>query len=73
MSVTAQLSDIKAAENIGSTPESLAIQLLLTLFSVQELRKGNCTKPRKEGIVMLDPTRITAIRGKMLFFTQACN
>lgn len=52
-----------AAENSSHTPESLATQLLLALFTEQELSHGNCTKPHRSEINLLDQTKIKAIKG----------
>ena len=46
---------VDRAEINGTTPEKLAVNLLSTMFSPQELARGNVTKPRKEGIIQLDP------------------
>ena len=54
---------LSAAENAGTTPEALAVQLLTAIFTDEELQTGNCTKPRKSGIVQLDQVKIKAIRG----------
>ena len=54
---------INRAEINGTTPEKLAVNLLRAMFSPQELARGNVTKPRKDGINQLDPTKIRAIRG----------
>lgn len=54
---------ISAAENASASPEALAVQLLVALFSEEELSKGNCTKPRKSGVILLDQVRLKAIRG----------
>ena len=53
-----------SAENSGITPEKLAVNLLLILFSEAELARGNCTKPQREDIQLLDQYKISAIRGK---------
>ena len=54
---------VASAENASASPEALAVQLLLVLFTEDELAHGNCTKPRKSGIVLLDPCRLRAKRG----------
>ena len=54
---------IVMAENSGATPERLAVNLLTVLFTETELANGNCTKPRKDGIMQLDGTKVKAIRG----------
>ena len=54
---------LSTAENAGTTPEALAVQLLTAIFTDEELQTGNCTKPRKSGIVQLDQVKIKAIRG----------
>lgn len=56
--------ELSRAENMGTTPEKLGIQLLFVLFTKEQLSKGNPTKPRKPGIQLLDQTKIKAIRGK---------
>ena len=38
---------IRAAENSSSTPEKLAVSLLLAVFSEEEIRCGNCSQPCK--------------------------
>ena len=60
--------DIAHAENSRS-PEKLAVQLLSAVFSDVELATGNCTQPRKKGIVLLDPEKVKAIRGEMSLLT----
>ena len=62
--VTLSADVLRGAENSSSTAEKLAVNLLLSLFSEQELATGNCTKPRKDGILLLDQVKISAIRGK---------
>lgn len=57
------MSKIRQAENARKTAESLAVNLLLAMFSEEELKKGNCTTPRREDITLLDQNRVSAIRG----------
>lgn len=42
----------------------MVVSLLTRLFSEKELSSGNCTKPRKERIVLLDQSKVLAIRGE---------
>ena len=58
---------ISAAENMGTTPKALSVQLLTAIFTDEELQRGNCTKPRKAGIVQLDQIKLKAIRGMYIF------
>ena len=51
---------LSAAENAGTTPEALAVNLLTTIFKEEELRQG---KPRKPGITQLDQVKVKGIRG----------
>lgn len=62
--ITLSADVLRGAENSSCTAEKLAVNLLLSLFSEQELATGNCTKPRKDGILLLDQVKISAIRGK---------
>ena len=62
---------IQRAENISQTPEALAVNLLLALFTDDELRKGNCTTPRRKDIVLLDQNRVQAIRGMAVLWITA--
>ena len=41
----------------NESPEKLAVGLLLLLFSSDELRQGNCTKPVRKDIKQLDSER----------------
>lgn len=54
------------AENVSTTPSKLAVHLLQALFTHEELSHGNCTKPMREDIVILDQKKIQAIRGKLM-------
>lgn len=54
---------IRNAEVTGLCPGKLAINLLVALFSYEELSTGNCTKPSREDICLLDQVKIQAIRG----------
>ena len=67
MEVTTDVSKIRQAENASKTAESLAVNLLLAMFSEEELKKGNCTTPRREDITLLDQNRVSAIRGMTLY------
>ena len=51
------------AENGGTSPEWLAVNLLMAIFTPDQLKMGKCTKPRMTGIIQLDRTKIQAIRG----------
>ena len=51
------------AENVSTTPQKLAMNLLTSLFLHEELVNGNCTKATREDIVLLDQKKIQAIRG----------
>ena len=55
--------DVTHAENVSTTPERLAINLLTILFTHEELSSGNCTKATRSDIKVLDPLKIQAIRG----------
>lgn len=50
-----------------TSPTNLAGALLELLFTQRELASGNATKPRLEGISMLDSERMSAIRGEYTF------
>lgn len=52
----------------SETPERLAVGLLLLLFTSDQLKRGNCTKPVRKDIDQLDPDRVWAIKCK-----YACN
>ena len=56
--------ELSKAENLETTPKKLALQLLFALLSREELSKGNLTIPRKSGVVLLNQTKVKAIRGK---------
>lgn len=59
------------AENISTTPGKLAVNLLQALFTHEEISTGNCTKPVRPDIIMLDPKKIQGIRGKtFIIFTR---
>ncbi len=53
---------IKFAEGISGTADKLALNLLTVLFTNEELRRGNCTTPRRADIVVLDDSKCNAIR-----------
>ena len=55
---------LSKVENIGTTPQKLAIKLLHALFTRKELSKGKVTIPRKAGVLFLDQIKIGAIRSK---------
>ena len=57
---------IDRAEINGATPEKTVVNMLSAMFSPQELARGIVTKPRKDGINQLNPTKIRAIRGMVL-------
>ncbi|XP_064403510.1 uncharacterized protein LOC135348995 isoform X2 [Halichondria panicea] len=54
--------DIARAENDGTTPAKLAVNLLCALFSQEDISTGNCTQPRKPGIMLLDQKKMCGIR-----------
>ena len=54
---------ISHAENVSATPEKLAVNLLTVLFKHEELATGNCTRPKRDDICILDQTKI-ATRNK---------
>lgn len=51
------------AENISTTASKLAVNLLTTLFTQEDLATGNCTRPNRNDIKILDQYKIQAIRG----------
>jgi hypothetical protein len=53
------------AENVSACAGSLARNLLMVLFTLEELATGNCTKAVRSDIVLLDQNKIKAIRGKV--------
>lgn len=57
---------VQYAESVSSTPARLAVNLLTALFSQEELATGNCTKPNRDDIKLLDQTKIQAIRGNFI-------
>ena len=56
---------ITFAENTGTFPEHLAVNLLMALFTPEQIRNGNRTKPCRDDISQLDSTRIHPIRGTL--------
>ena len=56
---------ILEAENSATTPQKLAVNLLTTMFTHDQLATGNCTKPSRDDIVLLDQLKIQAIRGEV--------
>ena len=56
---------IREAENCSTKPSKLAVNMLAALFTHEELAAGNCTKASRKDIVLLDQTKIQAIRGKV--------
>ena len=52
---------IDRAEINGATPAKSVVNMLSAMFSPQELARGIVTKPRKDDINQLDPTKIRAI------------
>ena len=54
------------AENVSSSASRLAVNLLTSLFTPEELGSGNCTKPNRSDIVLLDQKKIQAIRGSLI-------
>jgi hypothetical protein len=56
-------NDLRSVERrYSDTPEGLAVALLLLLFTPDQLKHGNCTKPVRKDIDQLDPDRVWAIR-----------
>lgn len=55
---------ISTTEALCGTPDTLALKLVSVLFRPEELASGNCTAPKKEGIMLLDQKKIFAIRCK---------
>ena len=53
------------AENSATGAAKLAVNLLTTLFNFEELATGNCTKPSRRDIALLDQEKVQAIRGKL--------
>ena len=51
------------AEAISTSAQKLAINLLSVLFTQEEISTGNCTKPNREDIKVLNPLKIQGIRG----------
>lgn len=64
--VNLSTDQLKRAEIKGVSPEKLAVALLEVLFTFEELSTGNCTQPRKEGIRLLDATKLNGIRGALI-------
>ena len=54
---TVQQPKVTEAERLTDTAEKLALALLLLLFTHDELRQGNCTKPMRSDINQLDAER----------------
>ena len=54
---------VQAAENCSASPEALARALLSAIFTPEEINTGNCTKPRRKDIKLLDQNKIQGIRG----------
>ena len=63
------ISDIavRNAELTGLTPGKLAVNLLVALFTPEELAKGNCTKATRDDIVLLNQEKIQGIRGMQMY------
>ncbi len=57
-------SRIHNAETVSATPEKLATNLLLALFTLPELAGGNCTAPKRADIQLLNQKKIRGIRCK---------
>ena len=51
------------AEVTANSPQKLALNLLEVLFTHEELSTGNCTKPMRADIKILDSTKLQGIRG----------
>ena len=62
-----------AAADIEDSAGKLAQALTVLLFSNTELANGCATKPRKAGIIRLDPIRLHAIRGKIYYSLYSPN
>ena len=58
-----QLLDV---DRRAATAEKLAVGLLQLLFSQDELRSGNCSKPTRPDIMQLDSERLWAIKCEVL-------
>lgn len=56
-------ASVRNAELTSITPGKLATNLLVALFTPEELATKNCTDPTREDIGLLDQTKIHAIRG----------
>ena len=50
------------AENISPTARKLPLNLLSAVFTHEELATGNCTKPTRTDIMLLDQKKIQGIR-----------
>ena len=54
---------ILQAEALSFTAPKLAVNLLTSLFTHEELASGNCTKAIRDDISLLDPIKLQGIRG----------
>ncbi len=55
---------VVSAETLSPSPDKLAVNLLMVLFSMTEVASGNCTTPKRSDIHLLDQKMIGAIRCK---------
>ena len=61
------------AENVSTNPAKLAVNLLTCLFTPEQLATGNCTKPNRQDIELLDQKMVQAIRGKLQLMIKSPN
>ena len=59
-----KMEQLLNVERCSSTAEKLAVGLLLLLYTREELRSGNCSKPIRSDIQQLDPERLWGIKCK---------
>ena len=50
-------------------PPKQAVNLLIALFTEGELSIGNCTKPKRGDIAVLDLIKLSAIRGIQIMYS----
>lgn len=55
-------SQVVRAENVSPNASKLAVNLLTVLFTQEQLATGNCTKPNRSDIELLDQHKVEAIR-----------
>ena len=56
---------VMECEQRANSPEKLCLELLMLLFTNEELAHGNCTRPVRDDIIQMDSEHLWAIKCKI--------